>query len=211
MLHPRTCQICSILMPLVPLPAIHISSISRHRNSSPRVQDSLSSSLALPNTSIPPLSTPLSLILLNQREVKFRWKIRLSFNLLCLPLCLLYKLRSRSTRSLSPHLLPAPETSRLRNLRCCHYHILLLHKRTNIFQYWGWPCLPLLGPRLYLWLQSQSKEKGPSCRSYLVRKIILPGLIIMRRPNLTTTRTQWLSLCREIRSILPPNGCAETI
>jgi hypothetical protein len=42
------------------------------------------------------------------------------------------------------------------------------------------------------------------------QKTILPGLTTMKRPNLTTNGTQQLSLHRETRSILPPNGCAET-
>jgi hypothetical protein len=71
--------------------------------------------LALPNASIPLPLTPLSSTLLNQREVKFRWKIHLLFNLLHLPLYLLHRSRSRSTRSLSSHPLPAPEMSHLRS------------------------------------------------------------------------------------------------
>jgi hypothetical protein len=62
-----------------------------------------------------PSSTPHSLTLLNQREVKFRWKIHLLFSLLLLSLYLLHRLRSRSMRSPSPHPFPAPEMSRSRS------------------------------------------------------------------------------------------------
>ena len=91
-----------------------LSEESRRRNSTPRVQGSPPSSLEPPNTLTPPPSTLLSSTLLNQREVKFRWKIRLSFNLLRLPLCLPHRSRSRSTRSPSPHP-PAPKMSHSRS------------------------------------------------------------------------------------------------
>jgi hypothetical protein len=220
MSYPRTCRIRSISMLLVPPPAIHISLISRHRNSSPRVQDSRPSSLALPNASTPPPLTPHSLTLLNQREVKFRWKIRLFFNLLCLPLCLPHRSRLRLTRSPSPHPLPAPETSHSRS------------KLTEQLQKFEMPLPPYpsasqedkysLTPRsaeaspIFTQSSTPSMATKPAKRKRTLsqkpsgQKTILPGLTTTRRPNPTTTGTWQLSLRRETRSILPPNECAET-
>jgi hypothetical protein len=220
MLHPRTCQICSISMLPVPPPAIHISSISRHRSSSQRVRDSRPSTLALPNASTPPPSTLHSSKLLNQREVKFRWKMHLLFSLLHLPLYLLHRSRSRLMRSPSPHPLPAPEMSHSRSK---------LTEQPQKFEMLPPPYPPalqedkhFLTPRsaeaLPIFIQSSTlsmaikpvKRKRTLSQELSGQKTILPGLMIIRRPNLTMNGTQQPSLHRETRSILPPNGCAET-
>ena len=173
-----------------------LSEESRHRNSSPRVRGSPSSSLAPPNTLTPPSSTLLSSTLLNQREVKFRWKIHLSFNLLRLPLCLPHRSRSRSTRSPSPHP-PAPEMSHSRSR---------LTKQPQKFETPPPPYPPalqedkhFLTPRLAEASPNFTQSSTPSLATKLIKrkrtlsqepsgqKTILPGLTMTRRPNLTTT------------------------
>jgi hypothetical protein len=205
----------------VPPQAIHISSLSRHRNSSPRVYNSPFSSLALPNALTPPLSTPLSSILLNQREVKFRWKICFLFNLLCLPLCLLHRSRSRSTRSLSPHpLAPKTSCSRSRLTKQPHKFKTLLPPYPPALQE-NKPFLTLrLAKASPISIQSSTlsmaakpiKRKRTLLQEPSGQKTTLPGLITTRRPNLITIPgTQQPSLHRETRSIHPPNRYAETI
>ena len=173
-----------------------LSEESRRRNSSPRVRGSPSSSLALPNTLTPPPSTLLSSTLLNQREVKFRWKICLLFNLLRLPLCLPHRSRSRSTRSPSPHP-PAPEMSCSRSR---------LTKQPQKFETPPPPYPPasqedkhFLTLRLAEALPNFTQSSTPSLATKPIKrkrtlsqepsgqKTILPRPTMTRRPNLMTT------------------------
>jgi hypothetical protein len=54
------------------------------------------------------------------------------------------------------------------------------------------------------------KRKRTLLQELSGQKTILPGPMMMRRPNLMTNGTWQPSLHRETKSILPPNGCAKT-